>query len=364
MTRIVQGMAMRIALVMMVAMTVAHAQPTDWRRAEPGRVLSVPADHVSHPDYRLEWWYYTGNVTGAEGRAYGYQVTFFRYGLVREPASRSPWAVRDLFMAHVAVTDRATGVHLYEDRINRAGLHWAGARTDRYDVWNETWRVSLDADGRHHLAIDAETFALDLRLEPGKPAVLQGDRGYSRKGSDPGNASHYYSLTRMPTSGTLRIGSKDVRVTGASWMDHEFGSSTLERHVQGWDWFALQLDDGRDLMFYRLRRKDGSVDPHSKGVLVAADGRTRLLSWNEVTLQPLGEWVSPKTGDRYPARWRLRLPAEKLDLTITPKVADQEMRLTVRYWEGAVAVGGRFEDRAISGQGYLEMTRYETSISP
>ena len=208
---------------------LALAQATDWRRAVPGRVLSVPADHVSHPDYRLEWWYYTGNVADAKGRAYGYQVTFFRYGLIREPASRSPWAMRDLFMAHVAVTDRTTGVHVYEDRINRAGLHWAGARTDRYEVWNETWRVSLDDDGRHHLAIDAETFALDLRLEPGKPVVLQGDRGYSRKGSDPGNASHYYSLTRMPTSGTLRVGERTAHVTGASWMDHEFGSVRSRR---------------------------------------------------------------------------------------------------------------------------------------
>ncbi|MCC6162752.1 MAG: carotenoid 1,2-hydratase [Acidobacteria bacterium] len=362
MTRIVQGMAMRIALVMMVAMTVAHAQPTDWRRAEPGRVLSVPADHVSHPDYRLEWWYYTGNVTGAEGRAYGYQVTFFRYGLVREPASRSPWAVRDLFMAHVAVTDRATGVHLYEDRINRAGLHWAGARTDRYDVWNETWRVSLDADGRHHLAIDAETFALDLRLEPGKPAVLQGDRGYSRKGSDPGNASHYYSLTRMPTSGTLRIGSKDVRVTGASWMDHEFGSSTLERHVQGWDWFALQLDDGRELMLYRFRRTDGGVDPYSSGTWVAADGASRPLAADAFAIQPRRTWRSPTSHATYPVEWDVSVPGDATRLRVRAVLDAQELvtrRSTgVTYWEGAVEVEGEAAGRPVKGRGYVELTGY------
>ena len=205
---------------------------------------------------------------------------------------------------------------------------------------------------------------IDLSLNTAKPVVLQGDRGLSQKSAEPGNASYYYSYTRLPTRGTVRVGETTFAVEGASWLDREWSTSALGSEQSGWDWFALQLDDGRDLMFYRLRRKDGGTDPHSKGVLVAADGSSRLLGWSEVTLQPLGEWVSPKTGDRYPARWRLRLPAENLDLTVTPKVADQEMRLTVRYWEGAVAVNGRAGERKIGGQGYLEMTRYETPVNP
>ena len=204
-----------------------------------------------------------------------------------------------------------------------------------------------------------DDIALDLTLDAGKPVVLQGDLGLSQKSAEPGNASYYYSHTRMPTQGTLSVGERNFTVSGASWLDREWSTSALGPDQSGWDWFALQLDDGRDLMFYRLRRKDGSVDPFSKGTLVETDGQTRRLRWNDVELQPLGEWVSPETRDRYPAGWRLRLPTEKLDLTITPKVADQEMRLTVRYWEGAVAVSGQAGDKTISGQGYLEMTRYE-----
>jgi predicted secreted hydrolase len=169
-------------------------------------------------------------------------------------------------------------------------------------------------------------------------------------------------MTRLPTRGTWSASQRpDFTVSGASWLDREWSTSALGSEQSGWDWFALQLDDGRDVMFYRLRRKDGGMDPFSKGVLVAADGRRERWRWNEVDLQPLGEWVSPRTGDRYPAGWRLRLPTEKLDLTVTPKVADQEMRLTVRYWEGAVTVTGKVGDQPMRGQGYLEMTRYEPS---
>jgi predicted secreted hydrolase len=163
----------------------------------------------------------------------------------------------------------------------------------------------------------------------------------------------------MPTRGAIRVGGQDFAVSGASWLDREWSTSALGPDQSGWDWFALQLEDGRDLMFYRLRDKEGGMDSFSKGVLVETDGQARRLRWNDVELQPLGEWISPHTGDRYPAGWRLRLPAENLELTVTPKVADQEMRLTVRYWEGAVAVSGRASDRQVRGQGYLEMTRYE-----
>ena len=193
--------------------------------------------------------------------------------------------------------------------------------------------------------------------------VLQGDQGLSQKSAEPGNASYYYSYTRLATQGTVQVGENTFQVTGTSWLDREWSTSALGPEQSGWDWFALQLDDGRELMLYRMRRKDGGTDPFSRAMLMTAAGQARTLSWSEVDLQPAGEWISPTTGDRYPAGWRLRLPAENLDLTITPKVADQEMRLTVHYWEGAVAVDGRFGDQKIGGQGYLEMTRYEKPVS-
>lgn len=333
-----------------------------WRRAVPGRSIVLPADHASHPDYRLEWWYYTGNVEDADGRPYGYQVTFFRYGIVREPANASVWAVRDLYMAHVAVTDPTTGRHLYDDRLNRAGVHWAGARTDRYEVWNETWWASQDEVGLHHLEVDTDAFALDLVLEEGKPPVLQGDAGYSRKGSDPGNASYYYSLTRMPTTGTLRVGDRTMAVTGSSWMDHEFGTSALEPGTQGWDWFALQLDGGRELMAFRLRRIDGTPDPYSAGTWVEGDGAARGLTVGDFVITPQRQWTSPVSGASYPVEWQVDVPGDRARLRVTAVVDAQELvtrrSTNVTYWEGAVRVEGEVDGVPVRGRGYVELTGY------
>jgi predicted secreted hydrolase len=339
-----------------------EARVGDWRRAAPGRPIVLPADQAAHPEYRLEWWYYTGNVQDESGRPYGYQVTFFRFGVVQEPQNRSAWAVRDLYLAHVAITDPQGRGHVFADRVNRAGVHWAGARTDRYEVWNETWRVSLDEQGRHHLQVDADEFRLDLRLEEGKRAALQGDAGYSRKGSDPGNASHYYSLTRMPTTGTLRVGGQEVSVRGSSWMDHEFGTSALEAHTQGWDWFALQLDDGRDLMLSRFRRTDGQPDPYSSGTWVATDGETSSLGASAFTITPRRTWTSPVSGATYPVEWDVAIPGAATTLRVRAAVDAQELvtrrSTNVTYWEGMVTVEGQSGGRPVTGRGYVELTGY------
>jgi predicted secreted hydrolase len=352
-------------------------QDDPWQRASPDRPVRVPADHVSHPGYRLEWWYYTGNLRGDDGRAYGYQVTFFRVGVDPAPVNPSTFAVRDLYMAHVAVTDIAAGRHVFADRLNRAGVHWAGARADRYEVWNENWRASLDAQGRHRVVVDAGTFALDLTMSPGKPAVLHGDHGYSRKGRDPGNASHYYSLTRLPTTGTLRLGPRTVNIRGNSWMDHEFGTSSLEPGTRGWDWFALQLDDGREVVLYRLRQADGSSSPYSSGTIVARDGRAEPLRPDDFTVTPRRDWRSAASGATYPVEWDVQVPSHGLNLTVRAAVDDQELRTqrstNVTYWEGAVVVSGTshkgqagtggsagspHEPVAVTGVGYLELTGY------
>jgi predicted secreted hydrolase len=191
---------------------------------------------------------------------------------------------------------------------------------------------------------------------------LQGAQGLSRKSAEPGNASYYYSYTRLKTRGTVAINGQDFAVEGDSWLDREWSTSALGEEQSGWDWFALQLDDGRELMFYRLRRRDGSLDPHSNGVLVAADGRVQRLGQQDVLLEREGMWTSPGSGDRYPARWRLRVPLADINLTVTPRVSDQEMRLSVRYWEGAVEVAGQAAGKPVAGQGYLEMTRYEAPL--
>ncbi len=332
-----------------------------YERAYQPRPFEFPADHGPHPAFRNEWWYVTGHLADAAGRWFGYQLTLFRIALSpTAPAADSVWRTNQVYMGHFALTDVAGNRHHHFERFSRGALGLAGAQATPFRVWLEDWALTGAETALFPLRIHAQEgeITLDLTLDAGKSVVLQGDRGLSQKSAEPGNASYYYSHTRMPTQGTVGVAGQRFTVSGASWLDREWSTSALGPEQSGWDWFALQLDDGRELMFYRLRRKDGGMDPFSTGALVAADGQTRRLRANDVELQPLGEWVSPHTRDRYPAGWRLRWPAEKLDLTITPKVADQEMRLTVRYWEGAVAVSGQAGERTVSGQGYLEMTQY------
>ena len=338
-----------------------------WRSAAPGYVFRFPEDHASHPDYRIEWWYYTGNVESRDGRRFGYQVTFFRVGVDPAPANPSRWAVRDVFMTHVAVSDPAKGRYRYAERLSRGGPGLAGAKADRYEVWNEDWTAGLDNQGRHRLRTTGGPAAVDLVLDPGEPPVINGENGISRKGAQPGNASHYYSLMRMPTRGTLIIDGERIDVAGTSWMDHEFGTSFLEPGQQGWDWLSLQLDDGSEMMLYQMRRDDGSRDPHSSATLVRPDGRAIHLASADFTLVPAGEmYVSPASGARYPVGWRIAIPAHGLALTVSTPLANQELRTAastgVTYWEGAIDVAGTARGRRVSGRGYLEMTGYAGSM--
>jgi predicted secreted hydrolase len=354
---------MAAACAAALAAAAALAQAPVWRPAAPGRPITLPADHASHPEYRLEWWYYTGNLDAAGGRRFGYQLTFFRVGVDPAPSNPSRWAVRDLFMAHLALTDTAGGRFQFSDRLNRAGPGWAGAETDAYRVWNEDWSASLETGGIHRLKAATAAFGLDLRLTEDRPPVLHGERGFSRKAVEPGHASHYYSLTRMPTRGTLRFGGLDVEVTGRSWMDHEFGSSFLHPAQIGWDWFSIQFDDGRDLMLFQLRRADGSIDPQSSGTLVEPGGTSAALAGRSgLRLEPGRTWRSAASGARYPVAWTIRLPALDGELAVSAALDDQELRTGestgIAYWEGAIDVSGRLGGRPVKGRGYLEMTGY------
>ncbi len=344
-------------------LALAFAQ-TDgpWRKALPPYHFVFSRDHASHPDYRIEWWYYTGNLMARDGRRFGFQLTFFRVGADYRPANPSRWAVRDLFIAHLAVSDINGGKFRRAEKINRAGIGWAGADTSAYRVWNEDWEARLDARGRHLLrAFDGGT-AIDLELEEGKPPVAHGQNGVSRKGSQPGNASHYYSLTRMPTRGSLLVNGERVEVYGLSWMDHEFGTSFLEKGQLGWDWFSIQLDDGTDLMLYRFRRPEGERDRHSNGTLVNPDGSSLGLKHDQFELIPSEIWRSPQSGAGYPVGWRISIPGREVELKLRAAIDDQEMRTTastgVTYWEGSIEVSGTHRGKPVRGRGYLEMTGY------
>lgn len=333
-----------------------------YQLALPGRKLSFPADHYSHPDYKTEWWYYTGHLETESGKRFGYQVTFFRFGVRdRQDDMKGPPLFTELYMAHFALSDIGATKFTFRERINRGLDGKAGAATDRYRVWNEDWKV--DADQRNHsIEVHDRGTRLRLTLKSLKSPVLHGKNGLSQKGQGEGKASYYYSLTRMQTEGELTIEGKAEKVHGLSWMDHEFGSNQLAEDQVGWDWFSIQLDNKTELMLYLMRRKDGSVDPYSSGTLVRSDGTTRHLDLNDYRLEILDRWKSPKSGAAYPMKWSVAIPTEAIELEIIPAFPDQELitnRSTrVTYWEGSVRVSGSVGKNAVGGSGYVEMTGY------
>ena len=272
-------------------------------------------------------------------------------------------------MGHFAVTDGEGGRLQAFERFARGAVGLAGARTRPFRVWVEDW--SLEGPSAPDTALFPLTLraregdvALSLTLTAAKPLVPQGEEGLSRKGPEPGNASYYYSFTRLEAVGDGSPGGEKVPVTGTAWMDREWSTSALSPGQVGWDWLALQLDTGHDLMVYQLRGGDGSADPLSKGSWVTPRGEVRPLAWDEVTLEVLGEWASPRDGAVYPGRWRLAVPGEGLDVEIVPLVADQELPLAFRYWEGAVWVSGMLRGREVGGVGYVELTGYAEGAAP
>lgn len=343
---------------------LGSAEVAGFARAMAPRPFSFPADHGPHPEFRTEWWYYTGNLETAAGRHFGFQLTFFRTALAPPGApdgdAASAWSTRQLYLAHFALTDTAGRRFHAWSRLDREALGLAGARATPFRVWLGDWSAESEtADGLPmHLRAAEGNIAIDLTLAALKPVVLQGDRGLSRKGPEPGNASYYYSLPRMSARGTVRVEGEPLAVTGLAWMDREWSTSGLGPDLVGWDWLALQLDDGRELMVYRLRRRDGSTDAHSAGSLVGADVATQSLTASDVTLDALDHWTSPRSRVRYPNRWRLAVPGAGLALEIVPWLADQELIVGTRYWEGAVRIEGTANGRAIAGRGYVELVGY------
>jgi predicted secreted hydrolase len=334
------------------------ADAEGYARALEPREFSFPADHGAHPDFRNEWWYLTGNLDGDDGERYGFELTIFRFSLA--PAverSASAWRTNQVYIAHLAVTDADNDRFFVAQRYSRGALGLAGAEADPFRVWIDDWQVAAQPSGDWRLVADDAAFGIDLDLTATKSPVLNGINGLSQKSADPGNASYYYSITRLESEGTVRIGDRDYSVSGLAWLDREWSTSALADNQVGWDWFALQLSDGSDLMYYGLRLGDGSKDPQSSGTFVSANGVGSHLDLADVEVTVLDTWDSPE-GGAYPSRWRLRVPRFGLDVTVTPVIADQELFTTVRYWEGAVDVAGTHNGEAIAGRGYVELTGY------
>lgn len=332
-----------------------------YRRAKTVRPFRFPADHGPHPGYRHEWWYVTGNLDGPAGRRFGFELTFFRLALVPEPSEavrepQSAWKTPLAFAAHFAITDVANDAFQFAHRYSRGDGRLAGATGDPVRVWLEDWFLERSAEGWRLYASDG-ALRLALELSAAKPPVFHGERGLSRKSAEPGNATYYYSLSRLESSGALEIEGRSYAVQGLAWLDHEWGTSALASDQQGWDWYALHLSDGSDLMFYNLRKLDGSRHAFSAGTWIDPDGETTPIGAGDVTIEPLGYWDSP-LGGRYPSGWRLTWPARDLELTIQPVVKDQELNTRPRYWEGAVDVAGQRGGVPLHGRGYVELTGY------
>jgi predicted secreted hydrolase len=336
-----------------------------FRSAMPGYEFAFPRDHGSHPEFRTEWWYYTGHLRTASGKRYGFEVTFFRVGVTPPGTatdSGSRWHLRHLMPAHFAITDVNGKTFRYYEKLNRASPFTADAAEGRLDVFNEGWRATTNADGSWRLVAAAGKDAIDLTLRSRKPPAIQGENGISVKAEAAGYASHYYSMTRLEVSGTVN----GERCSGQTWMDHEFGSSALRENQQGWDWFSIQLDNESEVMLYVIRRKNGTADVTSAGSLIASDGRVIHISRDQMRVTPLARWKSAKSGATYPMGWRVELPSFQIRLTLQPLLRDQELvtrgSTGLTYWEGAVDVDGSFGGVAVSGDGYVEMTGYDRAF--
>ncbi len=331
------------------------AAGVEYRQALPGYRYQFPRDHFDHPDFRTEWWYYTGNVHARDGHRYGFELVFFRQGEHRGPADNpSVWRIDDLYLAHLALTDIDGKRFLSSERLNRAGPGIAGISFDQGRIWNGNWESKWDIrSGVQTLSAVAEGIRFKLRLSPRKPPVIQGENGVSQKAAGPGKASYYVSFSRLAVEGMVN----GAAVSGAAWMDHEWFTHQLEPDQVGWDWFSAQLENNTELMLFQLRHRDGSADPYSAGTYVAADGRTTHLKRGDFQLQPLSFWKSPATGARSPIRWRITIPSLRIALECTAAFAGQELLSKEgsipSYWEGAVNYSG-----TSSGVGYLEMTGY------
>ena len=333
-----------------------------FARALKPKEFIFPPDHGPHNPYRSEWWYFTGNLKNLQGRKFGYELTFFRFALKAQmPESKSVWRSNQMYMAHLTLTDVEKDRFYTDERISRAGNDLAGASSKKYHVWLYDWSARTEGEADFPLRLQAKSdgFSIDLLLKSQKSYVLQGDLGLSQKSREPGNASYYYSYPRLETEGAVTVAGNQFSVTGASWMDREWSTSALSDEQSGWDWFALQLSDNTELMFYQLRRKDGQPDSNSSGSFVLADNTKISLKKDDVTIKNLDTWKSPHSKITYPSRWHLAVPVQNLEVEIVPLINDQELNVSYRYWEGAVSVNGTKNGKPISGQGYVELAGYK-----
>jgi predicted secreted hydrolase len=329
---------------------LGEADTAGFARADAPRVFSFPEDHGPHPAFRSEWWYLTFMLSDSKGEEYGAQFTLFRQALSPRPVSANPWQTNQVYLAHLALTDVAGGRHLAAERLARGHPALAGARAEPLRIWLEDWVLAAAADG-WRLDAAAPEFGLSLTLKPEQPVVLQGENGLSRKGPD--EASYYYSVPRLAVTGSVTLNGGERAVAGSAWFDREWSTSVLDHAQLGWDWFALQLDDGSAFTGFRLRRRDGERDPYDQGLIIAPDGTAERVGIAGFRLEPT-RWWRDEGGVAWPVAWNVDAGGRRW--RVVAAVDDQRMDTAIEYWEGLVHVfdpsGGRI------GRGYMELTGY------
>jgi len=364
-----RGVLFFLSLVALMEVLCCLAQEAPYHSVTGPCNLNFPKDHGAHPGYQTEWWYYTGNLQSEKGDRYGFQLTFFRRQISPPGADRawpkptSAWRTQQIFLAHAALTDIGEKRFYHAEQMSRempglAGTHQEGGTTS---IFVKNW--SMISDGKEHLLkVDTETFSFNLKLRSEKPPVLHGEAGYSRKGTNPGHASCYYSFTRLQADGSVTVAGTSIPVRGGAWMDHEFSSAPLEPNLEGWDWFSLQLSNNTELMIYLLREKDGTYSEVSSGTFVDASGKVVHIDYDAISLTIPDRWKSPRTGAVYPSSWQLKVQPLQLVLNIYPNLQDQELQTPestrITYWEGSVFATGSSAGQSLSGEGYVELTGY------
>ena len=342
--------------LLLLAAPAPFAAPPQFAQVSPERPVTLPQDSGAHPAFRTEWWYATGWLATPDGKPIGFQITFFRSATEHDRANPSAFAPTQLIIAHAALSDPSRGKLLHAQKSARAGFGLAYAKEGNTDVALDDWRLLRNADGSYQASIAADEFTLQLNLTPSQPPLLQGERGYSRKGPQAAQASYYYSEPQLQVSGKLIRSGREQAVSGSAWLDHEWSTSVLDADATGWDWLGANLDDGSALMAFQIRSRSGSkIWAHA--ALRDASGKVTQFTPEQVSFEPQRNWRSPRTDASYPVQQVLRTGA--IEWSLVPLQDDQELdsRLSTGsvYWEGAVTIN---RDGRRTGRGYLELTGY------
>lgn len=336
-----------------------------------GYPFKFPRDHGSHPGFKIEWWYLTGNLSDNNGNEFGYQLTIFRNQLTNDGLQSNPnskLTLEQLYIGHFAISNITEQDHREQLKLARPALGGVSASEEHMNIQVHDWKIVQNEKDMISIAASSEKgMELRLELEPEKDFVIHGEDGIHLKTNNEKNASHYISFTRLKSNGSVKWDGVNYNVSGLSWMDHEFGSSWLDSEDEGWDWMAIQLDNEIDLMIYRIRRKDGSSNPYAIGSLVEKDGTLIELPFSEYTMTTVRYWKSDESKAEYPVEWEVEIPKYNAVLNVSARFDNQEMNLggddaASTYWEGAIGINGTWQGQETTGKGYLEMVGYSQAM--